>query len=1166
MSPAFIHLRLHTEYSLEDSVVRIPLLVDFSKRLHLPALAITDQMNLFAAVKFYQAMSSAGIKPIFGADVWVIDHVSSQSSPVTLLCQNITGYHRLLQLISRSYLERLDKASLAIQKQWLVENNEGLILLSGGIHGNIGQAILRNDLQQAATHLKAWQSIFKNRFYIELQRMGQKNEEIYIASACQLAYEYHIPVVATHNTCFLQKDDFLAHQARMCIQKGSTLSVETKKHSIYTDEQYLKSTEEMQILFKDIPSALQNSVEIAKRCNVLLALKETHLPNFPVPQKNTAEQYLIEKAKKGLSDRLALQQINPTNTVVSKEIQEQQRLSYFKRLELELDVINKMGFAGYFLIVADFIHWAKSQAVPVGPGRGSGAGSLVAYALNITDLDPIYYGLLFERFLNIERISLPDFDIDFCMEKRDKVIAYVTERYGKKAVAQIITFGTMAARAVVRDVGRVLNYPYRMVDTIAKLVPFEVGMTLEKALSRKDQSTDSLQTRYEKEEEVQTLIDLARKLEGLVRNVGTHAGGVVIAPRALTNYTALYYESGMPYSITQLDKDDLESIGLVKFDFLGLRTLTIIDWALKIINQKLTLHKKPLINIEQLPLQDAKTFALLREGKVTAVFQLESRGIRALLQRLMPDHFDDIVALIALFRPGPLQSGMVEDFIERKQDLAKVKYFHPLLEPILKPTYGVIIYQEQVMQIAQVLAGYSLGQADILRRAMGKKKPLEMAKQRVSFLSGAQKKNINRDFANTMFDLIEKFAGYGFNKSHSVAYALLSYQTAFLKAHHPSEFMAAVLSTEIENTEKLVALIYECRMLCLTVNPPNIHRSHYLFTVDEQGNIEYGLGAVKGVGQAMIEHLLERQKIAGPFQNLFDLCHRIEKEKINRRALEALIYSGSLDCFNETRATLAAQLETAIRSAFQKAVTSSNAQFDLFKAEEMLSIAIQDQVQTNQKNTPLFLMQKEKETLGFYCTHHPICTYDAELKALSLIPVSQIDRQQTQIPMYLAVWLVNIQVKFTKKGSRFVILTVEDMQKRFELKLSSEMYDHYRVQLVKDTLLIIHVEKYQDRISQETRLTCKTFWNVEQMRQTWGKQLCLNIKESTIIEQPQFIASLKSYLKSVPKGATPIVIEYQVDNLCMYITLGTQWNILPTNTLLTALRENFKFSKVYIRY
>src|SRR3990167_4641953 len=777
MEPKFVHLRLHTEFSLSDGLLQVPGIMDKATAYAMPAIAVTDLGNLYATIKFYKAAQAAGIKPIIGVDISIANDVNIEAPHrLTLLCQNNEGYQNLLKLVSRSFLEGQSTGDRPlVQKEWLNTLSTGLIALSGAEMGDIGQALLTRDQNKATACWQYWNSLFPNRFYLEICRVGKADEKIYVPAAAKFAEKYNIPVVATNDVRFLEAKDYEAHEARVCIHAGMILT-DPQRARHYTEQQYFRNQEEMAKLFADIPEALQNTVEIAKRCNVTFNLGINLMPHFPVPDGETTESYLNRVAFNGLNDRLSATLDKKSEDYSSKFA------AYEQRLNRELDVINKMGFAGYFLIVADFTRWAKENGIPVGPGRGSGPGSLVAYSLKITDLDPLALDLLFERFLNPERVSMPDFDIDFCMEGRDRVIEYVMDTHGHDSVSQIITYGTMAAKAVVRDVGRVLGLGYGFVDKIAKLIPFELGITLQKAMAQEP----LLKERYQQEDEVRTLIDLALKLEGLTRNVGKHAGGIVIAPGKLTDYVPLYCEVNEPeHPVTQFDKDDVEAVGLVKFDFLGLKTLTIIDRALRIVNP---LQASP-IDISLIPLNDPPTFSLLKACQSTAVFQLESHGMRDLIKRIQPDCFEDLIALVALFRPGPLQSGMVDDFINRKHGRAKVFYPHPQCEPVLRSTYGVILYQEQVMQIAQVLAGYTLGAADILRRAMGKKKPEEMAKQRQIFCEGATSRGVAPDVATYIFDLMEKFAGYGFNKSHSAAYALIAYQTAWLKTHHTAAFM-----------------------------------------------------------------------------------------------------------------------------------------------------------------------------------------------------------------------------------------------------------------------------------------------------------------------------------------------------------------------------------------
>ena len=874
-----------------------------------------------------------------------------------------SGYRRLTQLVTRSYLEGQHRGVPMLERSWLHrEALEGLIVLSGGFAGDIGQAFARGRDDEAERCLARWQSYCGDRFYLEVQRTGRAGEQVCSEAAMDLAHSRGVGAVATNDVRFLTRAEFEAHEARVCIHDGAQLA-DASRPRRYSEEQYLKSPAEMLELFQDAPELLANTLEIAKRCSLEIRLGASMLPAYPVPAGSSTEDFLREESRRGLRDRLAAA---PAAAASSAS-------GYEARLELELGVICAMGFAGYFLIVADFIRWARENGVPVGPGRGSGAGSLVAYALGITDLDPIEHDLLFERFLNPERVSMPDFDVDFCMEGRDRVIEYVANKYGRDRVSQIITYGTLAAKAVVRDVGRVLGHPYGYVDKIAKLIPLEIGMTLDKALEQEEE----LKRLYDSEADVRDLIELARTLEGLARNAGTHAGGVVIAPSILTDFTPLYCEEGGGTPVTQFDKDDVEAAGLVKFDFLGLRTLTIIDWVVRDINaQRAVAGEAPLV-MSALPMNDAATYALLKSTKTTAVFQLESRGMKDLIRRLQPDRFGDIVALVALFRPGPLQSGMVEDFIARKHDTtgATIDYLHPDLKPVLQATYGVILYQEQVMQIAQILAGYTFGGADLLRRAMGKKKAEEMAKQRSVFVSGAVARGVREAQATHIFDLMEKFAGYGFNKSHSAAYALLSYQTAWLKAHYPAAYMAAVLSSDMDKTEKVVTLIDECNGMRLKVLPPDVNASVYAFRVAGVDSIRYGMGAIKGVGASAVEAIIEEREKDGPFKSLSDLCRRIDLRRVNRRVLEALIRSGSLDLIGPNRASLTAELERAMHLGEQNSRALSVGQVDLFGLSAAENTAVADWSEAER-------FAGERETLGLFLSGHPITPYEPDLKFL----------------------------------------------------------------------------------------------------------------------------------------------------------------------------------------
>ena len=1174
--PSFIHLHLHTEYSLIDGLIRIDKLVAKADELSMPAIAITDLSNLFATIKFYQTAIKKGIKPIIGVECCVKNDLNSDRGfQLILLCQNQQGYRNLIQLISRAYLENQQEGQPVLKKSWFANYSAGLIALSGAREGDIASCLMKKNKPLAAEYLQFWLTLFPNRFYLQLQRLGRPLEEEYIGLAIELATEFNVPVVATNEVCFIAAEDFEAHEARVCVNNGYTLN-DPKRPTIYTDQQYLRSIEEMVELFADIPSALTNSVEIAKRCNLEIELNSSFLPNFPIPEGMSAEKFLIQEAQQGLihylekrsKSFLRLSQIenkeSKLSTLTETNVAQQQLVNsneleniYFERLQSELKVINSMGFASYFLIVADFIRWSKKNQIPVGPGRGSRSGSLGAYVLQITGLHPLQYDLLFERFLNPERISMPDFDIDFCMEGRDRVIDYVTERYGRDAVSQIITYGSMAARAVVRDVGRVLGYPYGMVDKIAKLIPFELGITLEKALDQEDE----LKHRYENEDEIKVLIDLAKKLEGLVRNVGKHAGGVVIAPSRLTDFTPLYCEPGGMHCITQFDKDDIEKVGLVKFDFLGLRTLTIIDWAVQAINAK-KLSGESLLDITAIPIDDVSTFALLKACKTTAVFQLESRGMRDLVKRLRPDSFDEIIALVALFRPGPLQSGMVDDFINRKHGRAQVQYDHPFLEPILSSTYGIILYQEQVMQIAQVLAGYTLGAADLLRRAMGKKKSEEMAQQRTIFIKGAEQKGIDSYLANQIFDLMEKFADYGFNKSHSAAYALVSYQTAWLKAHYPAEFMAAVLSSDMDHTEKVVTFLEECRLMKLNILPPNINHSDYKFTVDDSnGSIRYGLGAIKGLGEGAIEMLIE-QRQQQAFSDLFDLCHRVDLHKLNRRSLEALIFSGSLDSFGVNRASLLANIEAALQAADQKSWAKVSGQKDFFGLD-MVSHASQ---MVNQEDWPkLQRLQAEKEVLGFYLSGHPLEGYAKELSHFITLSLSELTAKAGH-QITIAGWVLTIRSLWTKRGDRMAVLNLEDASGRLEVTLFSDTYAKYREKLNKDKLLIIEGEIQRDEYTGNTRILGKKILDISEARESYAKNLLIKLSKPII--KPGLLEDLQKIMSNFCPGFCPTRIAYYHPELRtqVYLSLGDSWKVKPEDDLLKALRESFGEESISIQY
>jgi DNA polymerase III subunit alpha len=1154
---SFIHLHLHTEYSLVDSVVRIQSegegkdkivgLMDALTESRMPAVALTDQSNLFAMVKFYRAAQSVGIKPIVGVDLLIHEPGERvEPSRVVLLCQNEVGYRNLTQLVTKSYLHGQRRGFVTADREWLTQESlRGLIGLSAGRAGDVGRAILGSREEEANAALEFWLQRLGNRFYLELQRTGREQEEDYIRGALELAVKRGVPVVATNDVRFVRQEHFEAHEARVCIHGGMLLD-DAKRPRFYSDQQYLKSPAEMADLFADIPEALANTVEIGRRCSLDLKLGKSVLPEYPVPGEMTTEEFLRQEATRGLETRL--QHLAPQPWVGARLIE---RNEYVERLEIELRVICQMGFAGYFLIVADFIRWARENSVPVGPGRGSGAGSLVAYAIGITDLDPLRYDLLFERFLNPERVSMPDFDVDFCMDGRDRVIDYVAQRYGRERVSQIITYGTMAAKAVVRDVARVQGLSYGFADSIAKLIPFELGITLKDALAKEEE----LRRRYQNEEETRAVIDLALSLEGLVRNAGMHAGGVVIAPSVLTDFAPLFCDDSGGSLVTQFDKDDVEAAGLVKFDFLGLRTLTIIDWAVKIINaERARLGESPL-DMAALPMDDVATYDLLKRYSTTAVFQLESRGMKDLIRRLQPDCFEDIVALVALFRPGPLQSGMVDDFIARKHDKTgqAIDYLHPDLKAVLQPTYGVILYQEQVMQIAQVLAGYSLGGADLLRRAMGKKKPEEMAKQRSIFIEGSTKRGVAEGTAAHIFDLMEKFAGYGFNKSHSAAYALLSYQTAWLKAHYPEAFMSAVLSSDMDKTDKVVMLIDEARRMNLEVEPPDVNFSSYMFAVSGSRKIRYGLGAIKGVGQSVVDMLVEERVQNGAYTSLADLCRRGEQAKLNRRVLEALIRSGALDSVGANRATLMHALPGAMQLADQSIRARAVGQNDMF------GLAAQP-IRTTQ-DTPDEVMPDwsrrmrldgERETLGLYLTGHPFEEFEEEVRPIVSGRIADVtgDRPVNTgnegfrfqgKPVTLAGMVFDVG----KRGSR-VILTLDDRSARIECSVFEDVFQQYRSVLVKNAILVVEGSLRFDEFIEGWRLTIKRPTEIEAARQLHSRRLVLRWPASPA---RNFLAVLEQTLR--PFRA--IVIRYRGSDARADLVLSEEWRVKPTRELTDKL-------------
>ncbi len=1153
MTSPFIHLRVHSDFSMMDGLNKTKPILSKVEELGMPAVAITDQMNMCGLVKFYSEAQARGIKPIIGTDFWVINEAfADEPFRLTLLAMNNDGYKNITLLISKAYLRGHVCHRPAIDQAWLAEHAEGVIVLSGGMQGDVGVGLIKNNARLLEESLAFYEAHFPERFYVELQRTGRPGEEDYLHHAVELAEQRELPVVATNEVCFLEPEGYDAHEIRVCIHDGYTME-DPRRPKRYSDQQYLRSADEMLALFSDIPEAIENTVEIAKRCNVTVRLGEYFLPQFPTGGMTT-EDFLVKVSEEGLEERLEF-------LFPDEQERAAKRPGYDERLKIELEVINQMGFPGYFLIVMEFIQWSKDNGIPVGPGRGSGAGSLVAYALKITDLDPLEFDLLFERFLNPERVSMPDFDVDFCMDRRDEVIDHVAELYGRQAVSQIITFGTMAAKAVVRDVGRVLGHPYGFVDRISKLIPPDPGMTLGKAF----EAEPRLPELYNDDEEVKDLIDMARILEGVTRNAGKHAGGVVIAPTTITDFAPLYCDDEGNNPVTQFDKNDVETAGLVKFDFLGLRTLTIIQWALDMVKE----GQGKDIDITAIPLEDKQSFRSLQAAETTAVFQLESRGMKELIKRLKPDCFEDIIALVALFRPGPLQSGMVDNFIDRKHGREEISYpdadyQHECLKEILEPTYGIILYQEQVMQIAQEMAGYSLGGADLLRRAMGKKKPEEMEKQRAVFAEGSKENNIDPDLAMKIFDLVEKFAGYGFNKSHSAAYALVSYQTLWLKVHYPAEFMAAVMSADMDNTDKIVTLVDEVARMGLEILPPDLNTGKHKFTVDEHGRIVYGIGAIKGVGEGPIEAIIEARETQGAFSDLFDFCAKVDVKRVNKRVLEKLVLAGAMDNLGPHRAALMATLPEAIAAAGQHAKAESFGQSDMFG----LLTTEPEEVQQAFADVPPWpekvWLEGEKDTLGLYLTGHPINQYADEIRHYAdgrLVDLKPTGREQTATAVGL---VLGVRVMTNKRGRRWAIVTLDDKSARMDVRFFPDMYEQFESILESDRILLIRGQVSFDEFSGGNTITARDVMDIIQAREKNAKALALQVNTQQWNEQS--MTSLQSILQSFNGGSCPVQIEVTHPDAEVTLACGAQWYVTPEDQLLHDLKQCLGEDAVRIHY
>jgi DNA polymerase-3 subunit alpha len=1163
--PSFVHLRLHSEYSISDGMVRVDEAVAAAQRDGMPALALTDLNNFFGLIKFYKKARGAGIKPLAGCDVFITNDADRERPyRLLLLCQSVSGYLLLCRLLSRAFLENQHRGRAELRREWFHQGTDGLIALSGAHLGDTGSALLSGNAAQARQFAQEWASLFNNRYYLEVQRAGFADEEHYIHAATQLAAELGLPVVATHPVQFLTADDFKAHEARVCIAEGYVLN-DKRRVKQFTAQQYFKTQVEMAELFADLPEALQNSVEIARRCNLSLVLGKPRLPDFPTPNGQGLDDYLREQAQRGLHKRMVV--LYPDADERAARLPE-----YQARLDFEIETIIKMGFPGYFLIVADFIRWAKENGVPVGPGRGSGAGSLVAYSLGITDLDPLRYNLLFERFLNPERVSMPDFDVDFCQDGRERVIDYVKQKYGAASVAQIATFGTMASKAVIRDVGRVMDFPYGLCDRLSKAIPLEGVKPV--SLKKAREMEPEINSIAESEEGVTELLELAGRLEDLTRNVGMHAGGVLIAPGQLTDFCPLYCADSSASVISQFDKDDVESIGLVKFDFLGLRTLTILDWAMRHV-ARLNGGTAPF-SLETLPLDDAATYELLKACNTTAIFQLESRGMKDMLKSAKPDCFEDIVALVALYRPGPMD--LIPDFVRRKHG-EKFDYPHPAVEPVLRETYGIMVYQEQVMQMAQLVGGYSLGGADLLRRAMGKKNVEEMAKQREFFVAGALKGGTSKEQAGHLFDLMEKFAGYGFNKSHAAAYALVAYQTAYLKTHYPAAFMAATLSGDLDNTDKVRTFYVDTLQQNLRVLPPDVNSSGYVFSPVDEQTIAYGLGAIKGTGEAAIASIVNARE-QGPFKDLFDFCRRVDKRIVNRRTVEALIKAGAFDSLNDHRASLMASVDAALASADQQArAVNQNSLFGHDEGDDALLVKYADVPRWRLREQ----LAHEKASLGIYLGGHPYQEYADELANFIKVKLADLTPQfvgqsnssaggsgqgsghgsgygsRRGVPVVLAGIVAGLRIQQTRRG-RMAIVTLDDGSAQVELTLFNEIYEANRPWIREDELLVVRGTAKLDEYSGNVRVSGEELFDFATARSHFAQQLALRCNGNASIEQ------LVKLFTPYREGKCPVQIHYRNNDASCQLRLGEAWQVTLHDDLLNDLRDLLQEENVKVIY
>ena len=1135
MSKPFIHLNVHTEFAIVDSTIRIPSLIKKIKALNMPAVAITDMNNVFATIKFFNAARKAGIKPIIGADVWVANADNpDEVFEITLLCQDRQGYLNLSQIISHAQFNRNNKHQPCVNIDFIFEHKAGLIVLADSFFSDIGHHIINQKLELAVDAMTQWKQVFGDRYYIAVAEIKRVNEKSVNSAAIYMAAHQEIPMVASGRCRFLDEGDFNAHEARICINRGNVLA-DPKRPKDYTVEQYVKSSEEISELFEQFPTLVDNSYAIAQRCNLDFNFKDYYLPEFPIPAGQTIGSYFEQLCRDSLNHFLTAFGADP-------DYSEQ---DYHDRLDHEVKVILDMGFPGYFLIVSDFIQWSKDNQIPVGPGRGSGAGSLVAFVLKITNLDPLKYELLFERFLNPERVSMPDFDVDFCMDRRDEVIAYVADKYGKEKVSQIITYGSMTAKAVIRDAGRVLGYPYPVVDGIAKLIPNDLGITLTESLKK----APELASLYDEDDEAQEVIDLSLKLEGLKRNVGKHAGGVVIAPSAISDFCPVYVDESSQSVVSQFDKDDVESIGLVKFDFLGLRTLTIIDWTIQSIEKETGLK----LDIDTIPLDDKKVFTLLRSAKTTSVFQLESSGMQGLIGRLRPDSFEDIIALVALYRPGPLDSGMVDTYVKCKHGLDTPNYLHNTLTDILMPTYGVILYQEQVMQIAQVLSGYTLGGADILRKAMGKKIHEVMAQQKQIFIDGAVKRDVDGKLAAEVFSQIETFAGYGFNKSHSAAYALVSYQTAFLKARYPVHFMAAVLSADMDNTEKVVTQLFDIRSFKIQVKPPDVNESVYKFKAKD-GVIIYGLGAIKGVGEAAIEEIVMARDQAGRFESFQDLCTRVNLRKVNKRTIEALIRAGAFDLLHNNRRQLLEGMERVVKAADQMSKDRDSGQFDLFGNAAGNSSYQSIELPEVPEDSSLKLLLAEKTVTGTFLSGHPLQHAHAWLSHVTTFELAkfhEMNIKNSKPKDYRVLGLVTgVRPGFRGKMK----VRIVDQSGFFEFSLSEQFYYEYQPMLEVNSMIFVEgsagLKTFKGKDGKPDNdvfvTSVSNLYSVEEAVALYCDRICFISSKNT----HELSDEINSLLAKHGKGKAQIYVHYKKAGQEVNLKLSDQHKIRPSYSLL----------------